>query len=365
MRRLSTLIFLVLVAAVGNLSFVQAQPKIVFDTQSHDFGTFKESAGLQSFTFSFVNKGNSPLILNAVNASCGCTSPEWTRQPVAAGEKGVIKVTYNPTNRPGSFNKTVTVQSNAETATVMLTISGKVEEKEKTVTELYPREIGTLRAEENHISFPTIKNNEVRTEKLELVNITDKPIAVTVKNIPSHLKVTVEPGSVPAQVNGVPGKSLLTVTFDAKAANAYGFISNRIYLSLDGSNDYSSSIGVSATIEEDFSTLTAAELANAPVAEFDKTEFDFGDIHQGDQKEFTFNLYNKGKRDLIIRNIRPSCGCTTANPSKMVIPAGDMAPIKVMFDSAGKKGRQSKTVTVITNDPKNSTSTLRISSNIL
>lgn len=365
MKKFSSLFLGLFVLALANLSMVQAQPKIVFDQLNHDFGSFLESAGLQTYSFEFTNKGNAPLILNAVNASCGCTSPEWTRQPVAPNGRGMIKVTYNPANRPGSFTKTVTVLSNAENNNVILTISGSVGEKVKTIAELYPREIGVLRAELNHISFPTVRNNEVKTETLDLVNDTDKPVAVTFKNLPNFIKATIEPATVPAKANNIPGKSKMTVVLDAKAANSYGFVSNRIYLSLNGSNDYQSSIGVSATIEEDFSSLSAAELANAPVAGFNTDNYDFGDIQQGVKKEYTFELTNKGKRDLIIRNIRASCGCTTVNPEKEVIPPGEKVPVKVQFDSSGKKGRQSKTVTVITNDPKNSTITLRISSNIL
>jgi hypothetical protein len=157
---------------------------------------------------------------------------------------------------------------------------------------------------------------------------------------------------------------MLTVVYDAKGANTYGFASHRIYLSLNGSNDYKSSIGVSATIEEDFSSLSAQELTNAPVANFNAQAHDFGDIKQGDKKEYTFELTNTGKRELFIRNVRSSCGCTAVSPSKNVIAPGETAPIKVVFDSTGKKGRQSKTVTVITNDPKNPTTTLRISTNI-
>jgi hypothetical protein len=365
MKKFSSLMLVLFVVAWANLSMVQAQPKIVFDQLNHDFGGFVESAGLQTYSFEFTNKGNAPLILNSVNASCGCTTPEWTRQPVAPNGRGLIKVTYNPANRPGSFNKSITVFSNAENNNVVLTISGSVLEKEKSVAELYPREIGVLRAELNHISFPTLKNNETKTETLDLVNDTENPVAVTFKVVPDFIKATIEPSTVPAKKNNIPGKSKLTVVFDAKAANSYGFITNRIYLSLNGSNDYQSSIGVSSTIEEDFSNLSAADLANAPVASFNTDNFDFGDIQQGDKKECTFELSNKGKRDLIIRNIRASCGCTTADPEKMVVPPGDKVPVKVQFDSSGKKGRQSKMVTVITNDPKNSTVTLRISSNIL
>ena len=360
MKRVATLLVVCFVAGFANLALVQAQPKIAFDKTDHNFGSFKEAAGVQTTTFDFTNKGNSPLIINSVNASCGCTTPEWTRQPVAPGARGMIKVSYNPANRPGAFAKTVSVMTNAENSNVVLTISGKVEEKEKTIAELYPREIGSLRAKQNHISFPTIRNNEVRSESLELVNDTDKPVSVGFKTVPSHIKVTIEPATIPAK-----GKGIMTMAYDAKAANTFGFVSHRIYLSLDGSSDYKNSIGVSATIEEDFSALSAEELAAAPVAFFNTLSYDFGDIKQGDKKEFTFELVNKGKRDLLIRNVRSSCGCTAVSPSKNVIAPGETAPVKVVFDSTGKKGRQSKTVTVITNDPKNSTSTLRISTNIL
>lgn len=360
MKRFVTLFIVLSLASAVLVSYGQTQPKIVFDKLEHNFGSFSESTGIQTTTFEFTNKGASPLILNSVNASCGCTTPEWTREPVAPGARGIIKVSYNPANRPGAFSKTVSVQSNAENPLVILTISGTVEERPKTIAELYPREIGSLRAKMNHISFPAIKNNEVKTEVLELVNDGDKAVATGIKNAPSHLKVTIDPQTIPAK-----GKGLMTVVFDAKAANTYGFVTNRIYLTLDGVNDYNFSVGVSTNIEEDFSALNPAELANAPVVAFNTLSTDFGDIAQGVKSEFTFEMTNKGKSNLIIRNVRSSCGCTAVSPSKTVVGPGEKVPVKVVFDSTGKKGRQSKTVTVITNDPKNPTTTLRISSNVL
>jgi hypothetical protein len=318
-----------------------------------------EAAGVQTTTFTFKNTGTSPLILNSVKASCGCTTPKWTRDPIAPNGSGEITVSYNPKNRPGAFNKTVTVGSNAENATVVLTISGSVEQREKTLAEKYPRQIGTLRATTNHISFAQLKQSAVETKELELVNDTDKPVKVEFQKVPSHLNVTVEPQTIPAN-----GRGTLSVTYDAKLADTYGFASHRIYLSLDGSKDYKSSIGITATIEEDFSGLTPEQMANAPVAKFNSLDYDFGEMKQGDKKEYTFNLTNAGKSDLQIRNVRSSCGCTAVAPSKKVVSPGETVPIKVTFDSRGKRGRQSKSITVITNDPKNPTSTLRISSNI-
>jgi hypothetical protein len=359
MKRFLHAITLFCLAVAFGTGLVNAQPKITFEKTEHNFGSFLEAAGVQTTTFKFKNTGNAPLIVNNVRASCGCTTPKWTRDPIAPNGSGEIIVSYDPKNRPGAFAKSVTVGSNAQNSTVNLSVSGQVQQREKTLAEKYPREIGTLRAVTNHISFAQIKQSAVETKDLELVNDTDKPVKVDLQTVPSHLTVKVTPETIPAKSTGK-----LEVTYNAQLANTYGFASHRIYLSIDGSKDYKNSIGVSATIEEDFSQLTPAQLASAPVAKFNAMDYDFGDMKQGDKKDYTFNLTNSGKSDLQIRNVRSSCGCTAVAPSKKVIAPGETVPIKVTFDSRGKRGRQSKSITVITNDPKTPTSTLRISCNI-
>lgn len=333
--------------------------KLDFETLVHDFGTFKETDGSQSYSFKFVNNGASPLILNNVRAACGCTTPKWTKEPVAPGQNGFIEVSYNPKNRPGPFNKTVTVSSNAENATVVLRIKGVVEQREKTLAEQYPRQIGALRAKTNQISFVKISESEVKTDDLEVVNDSDKPVTVDFKTPPGHLTVKAEPATIPAK-----GKGKIIVTYDAGKINSYGFMMHRIYLTLNGESNYRNSIGISATIEEDFSALTPEELASAPVVSFDEKAHDFGDINQGDEVEHTFTIKNSGKRDLIIRRVKTSCGCTAVTPEKKIISANESVPLKVKFNSRGKRGRQNKSITVITNDPKNPTTILRVSTNI-
>ena len=358
-RFLEIFMVLLLSLSVNNTIVAQGKAKIVFDQTEHNFGSFKESDGVQSTTFKFKNEGAVPLVLNNVRPSCGCTTPKWSREPIAPGASGEIQVNYDPRNRPGSFTKTIAVQTNAENSTVVLRITGQTVPREKTLAELYPRQLGGLRVKTNHMSFGRMKQGEVKTQELELINDTENPISVGFRTVPSHLKVKVEPETIPAK-----GKGKFVVTYDAAAAKTYGFASHRIYLSINGSNDYKNSIGVSSTIEEDFSRLTAEQRANAPVASFSEESFDFGVMRQGDKKEHTFMLSNSGKSDLMIRNVRSSCGCTAVAPSTKVIAAGKSAPIKVTFDSRGKRGRQSKTITVITNDPNNPTKTLRITSNI-
>ncbi|MGV8095880.1 MAG: DUF1573 domain-containing protein [Mangrovibacterium sp.] len=337
----------------------QAQSKIVFDKVEHDFGTFKEEDGLQTHSFTFVNKGNTPLILNNVMASCGCTTPEWTQKPIAPGEKGFIRVSYNPQGRPGPFNKTITVSTNAENAQTVLRIGGVVEPRPKTVSELYPRQIGPVRARSNHVNFSTIRQNEVLSDTLEIINDSGSPVRLAFRTPPPHLKVRVVPATLKPNEKGN-----IIITYDASKVNSFGFVIHRIYMEVNGKSDYQNSIGVTATIEEDFSSLTPEDLANAPFVSFNTMSHDFGNIKQGDRVEYEFIIQNKGKRDLIVRDVKTSCGCTIVSPAKKIVSSNESVPVKVIFDSAGKKGRQNKAITVITNDPKRPTSILRVSTNI-
>ena len=116
--------------AFSTVIFAQeAAPVISWTITSHDFGIIKEESGLQTATFEFTNTGNAPLFLSNVKASCGCTTPDWTKEPVQPGAKGFVTATYNPLNRPGKFSKSITVTTNEVQPTSVLTITGEVTPK--------------------------------------------------------------------------------------------------------------------------------------------------------------------------------------------------------------------------------------------
>ncbi|MBO7490085.1 MAG: DUF1573 domain-containing protein [Bacteroidales bacterium] len=101
-------------------------PQIEFTEQEHNYGNLQKG-GDGNCEFVFTNTGNEPLILSNVKASCGCTVPTWTKEPIMPGKTGTIKVRYN-TNNVGAFTKTITVSSNAiNAARLTLKIRGKVE----------------------------------------------------------------------------------------------------------------------------------------------------------------------------------------------------------------------------------------------
>ena len=118
------------VALMGFAMSAAAEPKVTFESTSHNFGTFSEANATQKCVFTFTNTGDQPLVINKAVASCGCTVPKYTKTPIKPGEKGTINVTYNGQGKfPGHFKKTITVRTNGTPEMVRLYIEGDMTEK--------------------------------------------------------------------------------------------------------------------------------------------------------------------------------------------------------------------------------------------
>ncbi len=89
----------------------EKQAKLVFDQPLVYLGRIKEGEQI-SYTYHFKNKGNMPLQILSVNASCGCTTPKWSKELVQPGKKGFIKVTFDSKGKEGKLQKTITAYAN-------------------------------------------------------------------------------------------------------------------------------------------------------------------------------------------------------------------------------------------------------------
>lgn len=126
MKRIIFILTAILLSVVS-VSAQKKQAVISAQETSFDFGSIKEADGKVSHIFKIDNTGDGPLVITRVIASCGCTTPEWTKEPIAPGKSGDVKITYNPANRPGAFVKTISIYSNGKKGSFILTIKGKVE----------------------------------------------------------------------------------------------------------------------------------------------------------------------------------------------------------------------------------------------
>ncbi len=120
-----------LVLSLG-CAWAQSKADLKFDKTTHNFGTFSEKDPIVSCVFTFTNVGDAPLVIHQAIASCGCTVPEYTQEPVMPGKKGTIKITYNGTGKyPGHFKKSITIRTNAKTEMMRIYVEGNMTTEKK------------------------------------------------------------------------------------------------------------------------------------------------------------------------------------------------------------------------------------------
>ena len=359
MKKLFILILTISLTTGVALNAQQAKSKMQLLETEHDFGKFKEEAGRQTYEFVVTNTGTDPLVIQNISASCGCTTPEWTRSPIPAGGKGKITAIYDPQNRPGAFNKTLTVYTNANPSTAVLTIKGEVLPKEKTIEEIYTFPVSLVRFESNHLAFTNVKKTEKKIRVMPIINNSDKDAKIEFTNLPPHLAMKATPETLkPGQKGVVEG------TYDATKNLSWGSVSDLVRINVNGVTQENVYYYVSANLVEDFSKLTKEEIANAPVFQLASKTVDIGKMKASTQQDVEFKFQNTGKSDLVIRHIRSTCGCTAIQQGAQSIKPGESSTIKATFSSGGYSGKVSKAIYVYTNDPKNSEVSLMLSADV-
>lgn len=340
---------------------VSAQPSMKISGAEHDFGKFKEEAGKQRYDFVVMNTGTQPLVIQNIVASCGCTLPEWTKSPIPPKGTGKITAIYDPANRPGPFNKTLSVYTNSKPEITILVIKGEVIQREKTVEELFIFPVGPVRFESNHLAFTNVKKNEKKIRTMQVINTSSQPARIEFENVPPHLEMKANPLTLkPGQ------KGLIEGTYDATKNNAWGYTTNMIKLKINGEVDQKVYYAVSANLVEDFSGLSKDDLANAPVFNIASKTVELGKMPGSSSKDVEFKFTNNGKSDLVIRYIKSSCGCTAIQQGiqGQGIKPGESGSIKAVFNSGGYKGKVTKAIYVYTNDPKNSEVVLMLNAQV-
>ncbi len=164
-------LFFLLLALPLALNAALAQGKLNFVKDNHDFGEVPEGK-VATHEFEFVNTGNQPLVISNVQASCGCTTPFWTKEPVMPGKKGSVKASFNSAGRPGNFSKSVTVTSNATEPTKVLTFKGTVVGKDQmpTVTEEQKKNSATITYDRTTLNLGRLEVGQSTTARFNVTN---------------------------------------------------------------------------------------------------------------------------------------------------------------------------------------------------
>lgn len=342
MKKLFTLAATLLLTLVA----MGQNPVITFDKTTHDFGKINEADGRVTTVFTFKNEGIAPLVLSNVRASCGCTTPKWTREPIEPGQTGEITVTYNPNGRPGRFQKTITVTSNANEPTTKLYIKGEVIPKPAKPVDQYPIKMGELSLKRKAINFGVLTQGSNKQMEIEYANQTEQSVQVALVMVDAdYIKTNVTLQTVEPKQTGK-----LQFALQRAECPLYGPITAKAYVIVNGKRDMSYEIALSANIKEDFSQLTVEERQQAPIAEVTR-ELNLGTIAKGKKLNAKLTLANAGINPLLVRRVIMNDQQFKFTTPK-AIKAGRKADIKIELDATTYEPAQySRIMTLITNDP--------------
>ncbi|GAB4327682.1 MAG: hypothetical protein OHK0038_01420 [Flammeovirgaceae bacterium] len=348
------IIFVLLLLISSSIAYPQA---VIFTKLIHDFGKVKEDGGIVNTTFEFTNKGIKPVLLTDVIPSCGCTTPEWSRMPIEPNQNGFIKVSFDPKDKVGVFTKTITVLTDAEPATIVLTIKGEVTPKPKSIEDLYPSAIGNLRFSSDYVVFGDILHDKSDTASILVYNSSESPITFKVgeTSVPNFLEFN------PDKIILEPKQSTrLHFTYFAENKKDWGYCFDYIYIKTNDVLQPEKRINISANIKENF----AGKTGKMPASQIDRSNHSFGDVQKNTQLNTSFTLKNIGQSTLIIRKLKPSCGCTVPKPEKTTLEPNESTVIDVSFNTGNLAQRKKESVTIITNDPKKPEIELWVEANV-
>ncbi len=361
--------FILLVAVVLGFTATQLSAQkavITFDKKTHDFGTIQENGGNVSYVFEFTNTGDAPLLIQRVNASCGCTTPEWTQTPVEPGKKGSVKAMFNPRGRSGVQTKDIYVYSNAsnemERLSFTCTIERNAEQQNNNARQNqaanYPIEMGQLKANTKVAQFGNVLKNETQVRTINVFNGSSANLNLSFADVPGYINVSATPASLKANDSGI-----ITVTVDAAKATEWGAINDNFTVVLNGKRNASDAykVNVQANIIEDFSKMTAAQKRNAPIIEVKSYNLYMGNVKQGNKVRGRVAIKNVGINPLELRRVVNNNSDITIHPMRMSIRGGRTENFRIDIDSRYlPKGEYKKAFTVQTNDPINTYVTFTI-----
>ncbi len=355
-KRNIIVLFLAIISVWG--VYAQKTARISFKESVHNFGSFSEKLGRVSCSFSFVNTGDAPLIITRVTASCGCTHPEFPMQPIAPGDSGQIKVTYNAVGRPGGFNKNVTVYANTDPERTILQIKGTVIPLQRNVTLAYAHTMGNLGLKAVHVPFFEVYTNKEKQEKIDVINNGKEPLTLTFDKVPRHLDVSMSPETL---AGGQKGE--IIITYHAEKAKDWGIRRDEFWVKLPFSDkpQPQNKITVSADIQEDYSGMTPDQIAKAPHLEIGSDLVDFGTIKNNAQVSMSVPLSNTGASNLQIRKINNESQVVSVSLPQMSIKPGKSADLKITVKPSKSRSRLlNHRIFIITNDPVRPTISLPV-----
>lgn len=323
------------------------QVGIKFETTSHSFGKIREIDGAAECIFRFKNSGNEALIIQNVKASCGCTVPEWPKEPISPGDTGIIKAIFNTNNRPGGFNKSITVVANTEPSTHVLTFSGFVIAKQQTINEGFPYQSGMLRFSTDSINFGTVSIGEEFAKQVEVYNAGNQKISFSQPETPKHIRIeystaVLEPGAL----------GIVSFIYSPALKNEYGEVSDEFVLVTNDEENKKKQFKIAAEIIDAKVKVTSEPIAKNEGLKISTTAILLDTVKAGEIINKEFEIKNTGKEDRQIRKISTPGHIKIDQNKAVALKPGQKLKVKISYNSKGKVGVESSFIKIYSDDPE-------------
>lgn len=348
-------IFLTLLALCAFATAAHAQ--LAFTPDTWDFGSIAETDGRVSHTFTGENRGDKPVVILDVVTTCGCTVPEFTKRPIRPGEKTTVKVTFDPTNRPGTFTKELGVYSSERKKVATLTVLGQVVPRVKSTEELYPVDAGGgLRLASTLSTFSYIRQGQQVQSAIGYMNTSDKPVRLELRprERSGLLKATAPQQIAPGERGAIDLAYHISV-----GSSRYGTLRDALEVRVDGRSNGTLIVAHGIAIDP---LPSGSEAQNAPKAQVIENIIKFGPVkHRAPEQRQTFTLTNTGDAELIVRAVETNGRIATTLAPGLRIPAGSSYTAEVTLDPAKQDyGVLTDFVMLVTNDPTRPMRRLRV-----
>lgn len=347
------------VIALGLTAFsASAEGRAVWLEQKHDFGAFDESIGKVFCDFRLVNTGDEPIVILNARANCGCTRPEYSREPIAPGDTATVRVGFDPTGRPGRFMKYVNVDLDGKPTRTSLTIQGTVIGTSNTLKSRFPVTLGPMKLRSKIIPYGEVLKGHTGAQFLEGYNASSDTLRPVVADLPPYIKVLVEPAVVP------PGDGfVISTVLNASEIDSWGVVTDSMTVSPSASYPEKITIETVAIIGEDFSGLTQKQRENAPRIDTDVTAIDLERISPSAAPvKRNLTITNKGKSPLVIRRISCPDKAVDVKLKTTEIKPGKSTKAEVTVDPSKVEGGKllNARINIVANDPDHPSTMVRV-----
>ena len=351
---------LLLLLHICSYALAQQGSALIFISTTLDLGHIAEDGGSVLGCLEARNCGEQPVEVKSVVATCGCTSTNYERGVVDAGESFTLQVRFDPMNRPGRIDKHIFVEVSDADQPIELRLAGYVTPRERSIDEIYPFDMGGgLRFNSNFRAFGYVEHGKSVELRVGYVNSSSKAIELVIRSVASSGVLSVEaPQRIEAQA---AGDIVLRYSLPIDS-RLYGSLDDRFEVLINGVKS-SILLTTNAVAVDNFDVV---DDISAPRVDISKNIIKFGEVNCANVVLMqTFELRNVGESPLVIRSVEPTDEAVACSvKAGTVVSPGATLSVVVELNPSCIEDRDNPFVArlrFVTNDPIKPLHTVRVS----